>query len=166
MAKSCLPAFPLVVFGVVEPVLLIWAYIIAVRDPAAFFAAQAPNHPHPHPATLPSEPISPPALVLLLQLANVYLLLAGLAVVCSWTPHASVARGYLAVVALADYGHVWACYRGVGPELFWAPAGWNHVLWGAVGGSLVLNVLRWFTVRGLFRALGGPRGARGVTKID
>ncbi|KAI1655123.1 hypothetical protein F4813DRAFT_190450 [Daldinia decipiens] len=87
MAKSCLPAFPLVVFGVVEPILLIWAYIVALRDPAAFFAAQVPN------CALPvSEPLPPQALVLLLQLINVFLLLAGLAVVCSWTPHASVAR--------------------------------------------------------------------------
>ncbi|KAI2779018.1 hypothetical protein F4815DRAFT_446842 [Daldinia loculata] len=160
MAKSCLPAFPLVVFGVVEPILLIWAYIVALRDPAAFFAAQAPNHPFPV-----SEPIPPQALVLLLQLINVYLLLAGLAVVCSWTSHASVARWYLVVVAFADYGHIWACYRGVGPELFWNTAEWNDMLWGGVGGSVALNVVRWFTVLGVFGALGGPRGPGGAKKI-
>ncbi|KAI0844169.1 hypothetical protein F5Y00DRAFT_210319 [Daldinia vernicosa] len=170
MTKSCLPAFPLVVFGVVEPVLLIWAYIVALRDPTAFFAAQAPNFPLPLPVVSVSEPepvepvIPPQALVLLLQLVNVYLLLAGLAVVCSWTPHASVARGYLVVVALADYGHIWACYRGVGAELFWNTAEWNDMLWGGVGVSLALNVVRWFTVLGAFGALGGPRGPGGKKK--
>ncbi|KAF3064439.1 hypothetical protein GL218_01138 [Daldinia childiae] len=160
MTKSCLPAFPLVVFGIVEPILLIWAYIVALRDPTAFFAAQAPNHALPV-----SEPLPPQALVLLLQLINVFLLLAGLAVVCSWTPHASVARWYLVVVAFADYGHIWACYRGVGPELFWNTAEWNDMLWGGVGGSAALNVVRWLTVFGVFGALGRPRGPGSAKKI-
>ncbi|OTB20362.1 hypothetical protein K445DRAFT_312808 [Daldinia sp. EC12] len=157
MAKSCLPAFPLVVFGVVEPILLIWAYIVALRDPTSYIAAQVPHVP-----MRSSESLSPQSLVLVLQLANVFLLLGALAVVCSWTPHASVARRYLVAVALADYGHVWACYRGVGPEVFWDTAQWNDVLWGGVAGSLVLNGLRWSTVLGAFGEIRDPRRPKGA----
>ncbi len=62
-----------------------------------------------------------------LQLVNVYLLLAALAVICCWTTHASIARRYLAALSLADYGHIWACYVGVGLDLFLRPAEVCHV---------------------------------------
>lgn len=57
-----------------------------------------------------------------LQLVNVYLLLAAMAVICTWTPHARTARWYLAAVSLADYGHIYACYVGVGLDLLLRPA--------------------------------------------
>lgn len=57
-----------------------------------------------------------------LQLVNVYLFLAAVAVICTWTPHASIARWYLAAIALADYGHIFACYVGVGLDLLLQPA--------------------------------------------
>ncbi|OTA98926.1 hypothetical protein M426DRAFT_325585 [Hypoxylon sp. CI-4A] len=167
MAKSALSAFPLLVFGVVEPVLLVWAYITALRDPASFYAAQAPPFPAPDAAASSSTPPVPAeGLVLLLQLTNVYLLLAALAVLCSWTSHASVARWYLVAVALADYGHVWACYRGVGPDVFWDPSRWNDMLWGGVAVSAVLNVARWLTVLGAFGALRDARGPAGAKKFE
>ncbi|KAI1417649.1 hypothetical protein F5Y13DRAFT_60805 [Hypoxylon sp. FL1857] len=162
MAKSCLSIIPLTVFGVVEPLLLVWAYIIALQDLPAYYSAQAPNAPLAAGDQVPAQ-----GLVLLLQLVNVYLLLAAVAVICSWTPHATVARWYLIAVAFADYGHIWACYRGVGPEVFWDVDQWNDMLWGGVGVSAVLNALRWLTVLGAFGALRDPRtptgqdGARG-----
>ncbi|KAI1104230.1 hypothetical protein F4804DRAFT_202316 [Jackrogersella minutella] len=154
MAKSCLSLFPLTVFGVVEPALLIWAYITASQDPASFYAAQAP------PFTTAASPAPAQGLVLVHQLTNVYLLLAALGAICSWTAHAQVARRYPVVVALADYGHVYACYRGVAPHVFWDPRQWNDMLWGAVGVGAALNALRWLTVFGAFGPLGGPRGPR------
>ncbi|KAI2630660.1 hypothetical protein GGR54DRAFT_648260 [Hypoxylon sp. NC1633] len=168
MAKSCLPIFPLVVFGIVEPALLLWGYIVALRNPRAFYAAQASHAPLPaypaSPTTSPSGDVPPQSLVLLLQLANVYALLAALGVACTWTPHASVARRFLLALALADYGHVWAAYRGVGAQVFWTPALWNDVLWGGVAGSAVLNGLRWLTLLGAFGAVGdvGDGAAVGV----
>ncbi|KAI0382859.1 hypothetical protein F5Y04DRAFT_252480 [Hypomontagnella monticulosa] len=144
MARSCLSTFPLVVFGVIEPALLIWAYITGQRDPTSFYLAQTPG---PIPASAASAPAQ--GLVLTLQLLNVYLLLAGIAVICSWTPHAEVARWYLIVVALADYGHIAACYQGVGPEVFWDVSLWNDMLWGGVAVSAALNVVRWLTVLGV-----------------
>lgn len=113
-------------------------------DPTAFYLAQSPTADPTSTATAPAQ-----GLVLALQLTNVYLLLAALAVVCSWTPHASVARWYLVAVALADYGHIAACYRGVGADVFWDVARWNDMMWGGVGVSVVLNVLRWLTVLGV-----------------
>ncbi|KAI0902462.1 hypothetical protein F4806DRAFT_490936 [Annulohypoxylon nitens] len=184
MAKSSMPLIPKVVFGVLEPAMLyvpppaphgiggrqpylrcistyapygllygdlniIWAYTTCLSDPVSYFAAQAP------PFTARSVP--PQALVLLLQLTNVYLLLAALAVLCSFTSHKSVAKWYLIIVAFADYGHIWATYQGVGEEAFWKVEEWNDMLWGGVGVSALLNVLRWATVGGVFGRLRDPR---------
>ncbi|KAI8634771.1 hypothetical protein F5Y19DRAFT_469825 [Xylariaceae sp. FL1651] len=149
MAITCLPTFPFLLFGIVEPALLVLAYITALKDPFAFYATQAHTHELAPPATDPSS-FPPQAQVLTLQLANVFLLLAALAVVCSWTTRASVARWYLVAVALADYGHVWACYVGLGADVLLNPAEWNDMLWGSVGASLVLNVVRLLTLAGVF----------------
>ncbi|KAI1190554.1 hypothetical protein F5B17DRAFT_62615 [Nemania serpens] len=146
MAVTCLPTFPFVIFGVVEPALLVTAYITTLQDPFTFYAKQAQNHElSTGPASFP-----PQAQILTLQLVNVYLLLAAMAVICSWTTHASVARSYLAAVSLADYGHIWACYVGVGLDLLLQPAEWNDMLWGSVGVSLFLNAVRLLTLAGVF----------------
>ncbi|KAI1355632.1 hypothetical protein F5Y01DRAFT_269307 [Xylaria sp. FL0043] len=146
MAVTCLPTIPFVIFGIVEPVLLVWAYISTLRDPLAFYVKQAQNHELP----MDSSSFPPQAQILTLQLVNVYLLLAAMAVICSWTTHASIARRYLAAVSLADYGHIWACYVGVGLDLFLRPAEWNEMLWGSVGVSVFLNIVRLSTLAGLF----------------
>ncbi|OTA66478.1 hypothetical protein K449DRAFT_430788 [Hypoxylon sp. EC38] len=156
MAKSCLSIIPLTVFGVVEPALLIWAYITALQNLPSYYAAQVPLST--------TDAVPPQGLVLLLQLINVYLLLAAVAVICSWTPHATITRWYLIAVAFADYGHIWACYRGVGPDVFWDVERWNDMLWGGVAVSAVLNALRWLTVLGAFGALRDPRGPTGAAK--
>ncbi|KAI0456147.1 hypothetical protein F5B21DRAFT_468872 [Xylaria acuta] len=149
MAVTCLPAIPFVIFGIVEPVLLMIAYITTLQDPFTFYARQAQNH------ELPAGPSSfpPQAQILTLQLVNVYLLLAAMAVICSWTTHARTARWYLAAVALADYGHIWACYVGVGLDLLLQPAEWNDMLWGSVGVSVFLNIVRLSTLAGVFGAV-------------
>ncbi|KAI1116032.1 hypothetical protein F5Y14DRAFT_98865 [Nemania sp. NC0429] len=149
MAVTCLPTFPFVVFGIVEPVLLVIAYFSTLSDPFSFYARQAQNYE----LSTGPESFPPQARIMTLQLANVYLLLAAVGVICSWTKHASVARGYLAVVALADYGHMWACYVGVGLDLLLQPAEWNDMLWGSVGGSLFLNAVRLLTLAGAFGAV-------------
>ncbi|KAI2630492.1 hypothetical protein GGS21DRAFT_524556 [Xylaria nigripes] len=163
MAVTCLPSFPFIVFGIIEPALLVTAYIMALRNPFTFYANQAPNHELPVQMTDASFP--PQARIMTLQLANVYLLLAALAVVCSWTVHARTARWYLAVVALADYGHVWACYVGLGPELLLRPSQWNDVIWGSVGVSLFLNAVRLLTLAGVFGALRDGEGGAIKKKV-
>ena len=69
-----------------------------MSDPFRFYSGQAPNH------VINEAEFSPQALALTLQMGNVLLLLAGIALICCWTTHASIARWYLIVVALADLG--------------------------------------------------------------
>ncbi|KAI1430854.1 hypothetical protein GGR50DRAFT_682797 [Xylaria sp. CBS 124048] len=164
MAITCLPTFPLVIFGIVEPLLLVVAYITTLKDPFTFYANQAQNHKLPQPSTDPSS-FPPQAQIMTLQLVNVYLLLAAMAVICSWTLHANITRWYLAAVALADYGHIWACYVGVGLELLLKPSEWNDLLWGSVGVSLFLNVVRLATLAGVFGALQDGQGGPGKNKV-
>ena len=78
------------------------------------------------------------------------MLLAGIAIICCWTPHADIVRLYLFVVAVADIGHVWSHYRSMGDEFFWDFAQWNDLIWGSVGVSVFLNINRWATLFGLF----------------
>ncbi|KAF7527150.1 hypothetical protein G7054_g10569 [Neopestalotiopsis clavispora] len=62
----------------------------------------------------------------------------------------ATARGYLAVVALADLGHIYASYAAMGPEAFWDYSGWNHMIWGNVGVSAFLHLNRLLTLLGVF----------------
>ncbi|KAI1263977.1 hypothetical protein F5Y18DRAFT_392071 [Xylariaceae sp. FL1019] len=125
-----------------------------MADPYTFYAAQAQNHELPlPPADISAFP--PQAQIITLQLVNVYLLLAAMALICCWTPSPSTTKWYLFAVALADYGHIWACYVGVGPELFFNPGQWNDMLAGGVGVSAVLNVIRIATLLGVFGRVGG-----------
>jgi len=88
-----------------------------------------------------------------LQMGNVLLLIAVMAVICCWTTHASVARYYLLAVAFADLGHIYSTYRGVGQEYFWNVGQWNDMVAGNVGASVFLNINRWLTLLGLFGKL-------------
>ncbi|KAI0133606.1 hypothetical protein BJ170DRAFT_169197 [Xylariales sp. AK1849] len=148
MAISCLPTWPLVLFGIIEPVLLVWAYITALSDPFTFFASQAPNAP------LSAKEFGPQALAMTLQQANVLLLLGAIATICSFTTRVSTTRWYLIAVAFADLGHIWATYKAVGPEYFWNLGEWNDMIWGNVGASVFLNINRWLTVMDAFGRLG------------
>ncbi|KAI0526568.1 hypothetical protein F5B22DRAFT_165914 [Xylaria bambusicola] len=156
MAVTCLPTIPFVILGIVEPVLLVWAYITTLLDPFTFYVKQAQNYELPldDPSSFP-----PQAQIMTLQLVNVYLLLAAMALICTWTTHAGITRLYLAAVALADYGHIWACYVGVGYELFVRPAEWNDLLWGSVGVSVFLNAVRLLTLAGVFGAVKDHEGS-------
>ena len=121
----------------------VWAYFVAITDPRRFYADQAPNHP------ITAVAFTPQAQALTLQVGNVLLLLAAIAVICCWTRHREIAFGYLVVVALADFGHIYASYCA-DPAYFWDVARWNGVMAGNVGVSAFLNVNRWLTVSGVF----------------
>jgi hypothetical protein len=146
-----LPPLPLTIFGIIEPILLLWALATSLPDPAAYYISQ---HPSP-PLLTTTLPIQPQALSLTLQITNLFLLLALLGILCSWTPHAEVARWYLVAVAIADWGHIYSVYASVGEEIFWDLDKWNDLMWGNVGVSAVLNVCRWGTVFGVFGKVGG-----------
>lgn len=118
-----------------------------MTDPFHFYDTQAPNFPSRQ------SDFSPQALAMTMQMANVLLLLGAIAIICCWTTYTSIARWYLIAVALADFGHIYGTYKGVGPEYFWNIGGWNDMVWGNVGVSAFLNVNRWLTVLGLFGRL-------------
>ncbi|KAJ3532724.1 hypothetical protein NM208_g8310 [Fusarium decemcellulare] len=147
---SCLSTWPLVLFGVIEPAMLAWAYISFLLDPFQYYAAQSP-----HPVT--EKDFIPQAVALSWQITNIFLLLAAVAVICSWTKHREIAIWYLIAVAFADFGHIYAVYRA-GPEYFWNVGAWNDMTWGNVGVSAFLNVNRWLTVLGGFGRVGGAIG--------
>ncbi|KAK3389656.1 hypothetical protein B0H63DRAFT_102789 [Podospora didyma] len=153
MPRSTLPTIPLVVFGIIEPILLVIAYITAMSNPRQYFADQSPSF------AVAQNQWTPQALGMTLQMANVLLLLAPLAVVACWSRDANTARGFLFCVALADFGHIYATYAAVGPAIFWDYRGWNGAVGGNIAGSAVLNVLRWMT---LFGVLGKVEDGEGV----
>lgn len=128
----------------------IWAYIFNISSPFDYYASQAPNNP----ITLADFPAQ--ALGLSLALGNIWLLLALLAVICSWTNHPEIIKRYLLAVALADLGHCWATYRAVGSDYFFNVSGWNDMIWGNVGVSLFLHVNRLATVLGVFGSISTP----------
>ncbi|KAL2277090.1 hypothetical protein FJTKL_00226 [Diaporthe vaccinii] len=128
MAYSTLPTIPLVIFGVAEPFLLVWAYIVNRNDPFEYYADQVPMHNLTREEDFPGQ-----ALSVTLQLGNVLLLLAALALVCCFSPSSATAKWYLIAVAFADWGHIYASYRSLDAEVFWHPAQWN----GIVAGSIV-----------------------------
>ncbi|TKA76241.1 hypothetical protein B0A55_06388 [Friedmanniomyces simplex] len=135
--------WPFLLFGVIEPALLIWAYAILLQDPKSYYLGQVPH------SILADASFKPQAELVVLLLGNVYLLLALLAVVCIWTSHRRVAIFYLLAVAVADLGHIYAIYRVWG-ETFWDLNQWNDMMWGNVGVSAFLHVNRLATVLGLF----------------
>lgn len=126
-----------------------------MQDPAAYYTGQAPSFA----SGTSKDALPPPALSVTLQLINVFLLLAAMAVVCCWTSTPSVTKWYLVSVAVADLGHIYAVYRSVGAEYFWNWREWNIYVAGNVWVSLFLHVNRLATVVGLF---GGLQGGDGV----
>jgi hypothetical protein len=83
-------------------------------------------------------------------MGNIFLLLAGLAVLCCLSSTPQVARNYLLVVACADLGHIYCVYSGLGRDLFFDLAKWNDMVWGHVGVSAFLFVNRVATAVGVF----------------
>ncbi|KAF3766778.1 hypothetical protein M406DRAFT_274188 [Cryphonectria parasitica EP155] len=165
MAYSTLPTIPLIVFAVIEPALFllvidlhitnclcsrVWAWIVCNQDPFNYYATQVPNHTLNEQDHFPGQ-----ALALSLQMGNVLLLLAAMAVICCFSSSPSTAKWYLVAVAFADYGHIYGAARGVGPDVFWDPSQWNDMVWGGVAGSAILNLFRWLTVLGVFGPIGG-----------
>lgn len=118
-----------------------------MKEPFNYFAGQAPNFP------ISVHEFNPQALSTTLQLGNVLLLLAPMAVICCWTKHPEITFWYLIAVGIADFGHIYAVYAAVGPNLFWNPSEWNDMVAGNVGASAFLNINRWLTVLGIFGKL-------------
>lgn len=100
----------------------------------------------------------PSSVTLAYQLGNLYglLFLAGVGVLHA-TNEPKVARNYLIACAIADAGHIYATYLGMGQDAFTDVGAWNALAWGNIGftGFLLLNRLAYFA--GLF---GQPKGIK------
>lgn len=125
---------------------------MGLTDPFTYYKDQAPFDITP-------ADFQPQALAVTLQLTNVFLLLAALGVICTFTNNVSTARGFLIALAFADLGHIYAVYAAIGPAAFWDYASWNDMTTGNIGASVFLNINRWLTVLGVFGTLGGEHDA-------
>lgn len=67
----------------------------------------------------------------------------------------AVARGYLVVVAIADLGHIYSSYLGMGEKYFLDLNSWNQMAWANIGVSVFLCLNRLATVSGVFGRIGG-----------
>jgi hypothetical protein len=125
----------------------LWAYFLALKDPQTYYKNQ-----HPNSSVFQGFP--PQAMSMSLQLGNVMLLLAAMALICCFTTKPDIPKKYLLAVAFADFGHIYAVYAALGDEVFWNLGGWNDMVWGNVGVSAFLNLNRWMTLLGVFGRIG------------
>ncbi|KAH7078059.1 hypothetical protein BKA63DRAFT_440464 [Paraphoma chrysanthemicola] len=147
---TTLPFWPALVFTYFEPIALITGYYSALNDPSAFVTRQLPTSTALTSATVPSS-----AIVVTYSLANVFLLLAGLAVVCTViTREGRVTKWYLFMVACGDLGHIYASYKVMGSDVFWNFSDYNDMMVGNVLVSAFLHVNRGLTLIGAFGRVG------------
>lgn len=124
---------------------------VSFYDTHRFIAGQVPDAnealiPHPSVKTIAY------------QLGNLYLLLlfVGIGVLCS-TSEAKVVRNYMAALALADVGHMYCTYLGIGWDALIAVNGWNDLTWGNIGITGFLFVNRVAYLLGAFGKAGTYR---------
>jgi hypothetical protein len=115
----------------------------AITDPQDFANSQVPGTP-------PSTPISVSSTITIWQTGNLYLHLAGLAILCCLYSNPNVARGYLRVVACGDISHVFTVYAGLGRDVFFDVANWTGSVWVHVAITTFLFVNRVATLAGVF----------------
>jgi len=149
--STILPAWPNFVFAILEPLSLIGGWLAPFYDLQKFVAGQVPASPTP--------PIAPSVSVLALQLGNVYLLLMMLGVaVCYTSSEPKVVRNYLIALAIADLGHIYSTYVGLGWDNFIDVQNWNNLAWGNIGASAFLFVNRILYLLGAFGSAKAPKG--------
>ncbi|KAF3926807.1 hypothetical protein ABW20_dc0100977 [Dactylellina cionopaga] len=160
MVEHVMPTIPWFVFGILEPLALIWAFFTILPDPHSYLRALGPTASAYHP--------DDPSASAILSLANVFLLLAGAQFLCCHvSSEPRIARAYILIVTFADYGHIWAAYKGIGYELLVNPKEWNDVTFGNIGISVILNMMRIAYLAGLFgkdNANVGRKNAEGLKK--
>ena len=65
------------------------------------------------------------------------------------TTDPKVVRNFLVACAIADVGHVYVTYVGMGKD-FWDVANWNGLAWGNIGATGSLFVVRCLYLLGAF----------------
>ncbi|KAL2831175.1 hypothetical protein BDW59DRAFT_158121 [Aspergillus cavernicola] len=146
MPTTIFPAWPHIVFAIIEPLSLIGGWLCPIVDLHGFITDQIPS-----PASNSEVEIHATSFALAYQLANLYGLLAILgAGVVYTTSESKVLRNYLVALAIADAGHVYVTYLAMGRGLFFDVRGWNVLTWGNVGATAFLFVNRVLYFLGVF----------------
>ncbi|KAJ5233976.1 uncharacterized protein N7469_005742 [Penicillium citrinum] len=150
---TILPPWPHLLFGILEPISLVAGSLAPLQDLNYFIAGQTP-HASPPPVLHPSS------IALAYQVANLYssLFLVGVGVLHT-TTEPKVIRNYMIGLAIADVGHVYATYLGMGWESFADIGAWNALTWGNIGVTSFIFINRIAYLAGLF----GPAKAPKVT---
>ncbi|KAH6634740.1 hypothetical protein B0J18DRAFT_417035 [Chaetomium sp. MPI-SDFR-AT-0129] len=131
MARFPLPLLPRIVFGVIEPVILLRQYFVNRS------------------ATINSD-LTGPAIGAVLQLVNLILLLAPISVMCCFSRDPRTVKWYLTAKALADCLHASASFMVFSYEPPFGSLEWNDKVWVNVWGSLGRALLRQLTLLGVF----------------
>ena len=121
-----------------------------IYDLDGFIAGQTPQA---------DPPLShPSSLALAYQLANLYslLFLVGIGVLHA-TTDPKVIRNYFIGLAIADIGHIYATYLGMGWTAFADVGAWNALTWGNIGATAFLFVNRVAYLAGLFGSARAPK---------
>ena len=125
--------------------------LVTMGDPQSAVALQHPDVQTPQ--TLPMD-----THMVMQQLGNLYLLLALVSVAVLYTTsEPKVVRNYLIALALADVGHIYITYLGLGQAIFFNIARWNSMTWGNVGVTSFLLLNRLCCFLGLFGSIKAPR---------
>ena len=137
----------------------IWHYYLTISNPLALNMTQHLN------TVLHAKVTTSQVQSLCLQIGNLGLLLAFIAIICCFTHHPDIPKKYLIAAGVTDLGHIYATYRGLEDDYRWDVSKWNNMSWGSIGFSVFLSLNRWATVAGLFGAIGGRKaGNKSKTK--
>ncbi|KAK0633265.1 hypothetical protein B0T14DRAFT_506267 [Immersiella caudata] len=142
---SQLPAFPRVIFTILEPISLLAGAFPAILNPAWFIEQQI-DSPVPISTTAQAELAAQ-------QLGNCYFLAFLLAVAVLYsTNEIAVVRRYLIALWIADISHIAITLFGLGYETTMAPGSWNSMAWGNIGATGFLFLTRSAYFLGVFGA--------------
>lgn len=141
-----LPTIPWIIFGYIEPLLILNVAVTILLSPAGYASSQV------DPALILNYPLlSPGAYSTVLQLANTCVIAAGVSILLFHVVQSRQAIvGYLVLTSVADIGHIMATASGMGREYFLDISRWNGMTWINMCGSQVILVLRLATLMGAF----------------
>ena len=136
------------------------AALTSLYDPANFVHSHAPL---PHGQSPPL--LSTGALTFTFCNANLYLTVGAITILITWYSNERVVRSWLVILVLADLGHLFGCYKGMG-NYFWDIAGWNEMAWANVLAALALLVNRLMTIAGVFGQIRDNEVGKGKHEMD
>ncbi|PMD46390.1 hypothetical protein L207DRAFT_551541 [Hyaloscypha variabilis F] len=151
--STILPTFPMWVMCVFEPISTVAGFTVPFIAAELFTAEQIPGSL--------VEAISDNTRMLALQLGNIYLLLAMVAIAVLYsTTEPKVVRNYVIALWLADIGHIATTGYVMGIDRFVDFANYNPTTWGNVGVTAFLCATRTAYLLGLFGPDKKPLAAR------